>query len=585
MFIGRTSINLCQPISSGKVVELNDQSIIVSHGFTSVLIPVLDVNHYALHDTIILYDLKLIEPSYHTYGFKLDNWMKSRNICYKTSEKDTYTVKGRGILNWLSKGGFNTNQDFIKRLRSLLFQSNPDEELDIFISMGIMYTLIIRLVKLCFLKQKNELFELFCISIIFTYLSIQLAFPLSLIRVWVFYLSSHFIKDNILKFSLNLIVCAFINPFGLTQLAFILPLMFEFTALFLPLKSRFIQRTLVILVLLISFNHSISIVNILFYPILIVIYRFIIVLTITLSILPFFNPIYLYVVELTNTISQISHDFFILKGHISPLFILICLLIYHYTNQYKRIQISILVFFILVGPYIFSIPYLYTVTMINVGQGDSILIQSPFNKNVILIDTGSIYNYRSLKSYLDAQSIRKIDVLIITHDDSDHNGNIEDLKNDFVIKEIILKGKDVNLDLIKLDYLDFKHTINDDNDSSLIYTMNLLNTRFLFMGDLSTKGEFQLLYDYPYLKTDILKIGHHGSKTSTSDELLKQVQPRIGLISVGTNVYGHPNYEALKRLNDYFITILDTKTNGDIQIILTPLLRFIIDSQLNITIY
>jgi competence protein ComEC len=217
--------------------------------------------------------------------------------------------------------------------------------------------------------------------------------------------------------------------------------------------------------------------------------------------------------------------------------------------------------------------------MINVGQGDSILIQSPFNQNVILIDTGSIYNYRSLKSYLDAQSIRKIDVLIITHDDSDHNGNVKVLSEDYEIREILLKGKDINLDLISLDYLDFNQTNNDDNDSSLIYTMNLLNTRFLFMGDLSVQGEYELLNDYPYLEADILKIGHHGSKTSTSDELLQRVKPKIGLISVGINLYGHPNALIIQKLDDYFIKSLSSMYEGDIRIILSSFLNIIINSK------
>jgi competence protein ComEC len=579
LFVGRTSINLCQPITSGKVVEINDRSIIVNHMFTNVIISVQDVSRYALQDIVTLYELKEIELSYHSYGFNKDYWMKSRNICYKSSEIDTYTVKAEGLLNWLSKGGYNTNQEFIKRLRSLLFQSNPDENLDIFISMGIIYTLIIRLVKLFFLKQKNELFELFFISLIFFYLSIQLAFPLSLIRVWIFYLSSHFVKDRILKFSLNLLICAFINPFGLSQLAFILPLMFQFTALFIPLKSRFIQRTLVILVILLAYNHSISLINILLYPILIVVYRSIIFFTITLAIFPFFNPIYLYGLEVIDYLNRISFEYFLIKGHVSLVFIIVCVLIYHFTNRYKRIQIIVMLFFVLFGSYLFSVPFFYTVTMINVGQGDSILIQAPFNQKVVLIDTGSIYNYHSLKTYLDAQSIRIIDVLIITHDDSDHSGNIETLSKDYEIKDIVLKGKDINLDSLYLDYLEFKQTYYDDNDSSLIYSMNLINTRFLFMGDLSVKGEYQLIQNYPHLKTDILKIGHHGSKSSTSDELLELIQPRIGLISVGTNYYGHPSALIMQKLSDYHIKSLSSMHEGDIRIILFSFFDIIISSK------
>jgi competence protein ComEC len=585
LFVGRTSINFCEPITSGKVVELNDQSIIVNQGFTNVLVPVHDVNLYALQDTVTLYDLKHIEPTYHSYGFKLDYWIKSRNICYKSSEQDSYTVKGSGLLNWLSKGGFNSNQKFIKSIRSLLFQSNPEDDMVIFISMGLIYTLIIRLLRLCFLKQKNEKIELLCVSLIFLYLSFQLAFPLSLVRVWVFYLSAYFVKDSILKFSLNLLICAFISPYGLSQLAFILPLMFQFTSLFLPLKSRFIQRTLVILVVLISFNHSISLMNIVLYPILIILYRYTIVLSITLSIFPFFNSIYLNGVDLLNMINGFSLESFLLKGHVSLVFLVLYILIYHYTNHYKRTQLILLILFVLSGPYFFSIPYLYTVTMINVGQGDSILIQSPFNREVVLIDTGSPYHYRSLKTYLDAQSINKIDVLIITHDDSDHNGNIKELSKDFRIHEIVFKGKDIILDKLYLDNLDFNQSFDNDNDSSLIYSMNLMHTKFLFMGDLSIHAELELINKYPYLEADILKIGHHGSKTSTSDALIKRVQPRIGLISVGTNVYGHPNYEILERLNDYFILVLDTKTNGDVKIMLSPYLHFILNSRSKLSIF
>lgn len=585
LFTYRTSINLCQPIASGKIVELNNKSIVVNHNFTNVLVSVYDINQYSLQDEIVIYAYEPLEYSPHFYGFNLENWSKARNICYTASEQDTYRRKGRGLLNWLSNGGFNSNPKFIMLSRILLFQSNPNQELNLFISMGIVYTLIIKLIQLFTLKQKFHPFEAILISVIFLYLCINLAWPLSLIRVWVFYSVSKYVNDRILRFSINLIICAFINPFGLTQLAYVLPLMFQFTAIFLPLKSKYIQRSLILIILIIAFNHSISIVNILIYPFLYGIYRVLIMLSIGLSIIPVFSSIFVYFVELVDTIYQLSLNYGVLKGHISIFFIIFYLFVYHVSNHHKMIQLVLMNTVVLIGIRIFSIPFFYTVTMINVGQGDSFLIQAPFNQSVILIDTGPPNQYKALKSYLDAQSIDKIDYLIITHDDNDHSGNVDTMTRDYTINEIVLEGIDIEDDWIFMDYLEFNQSELSDNDTSLVYYTNILNTRFLFLGDLSTIGESQLISKYTNLKVDILKIAHHGSKTSTSDDLLKHIQTRIGLISVGNNNYGHPSYVVLQRLNDYYIATFKSRLDGDIRIIMTPWLSVLQNSKQEFYIY
>ena len=578
LFVFRTSINACQAIESGKVVELNDKSIIVNHNFTNILVSVNDVSQYALQDEIIFYDRKNLEFSPHSYGFNFEKWTKSRNICYKANEQDTFKIKGKGILNWISKGGFNSNQTFIKYSRSLLFQSSPDLELDLFISMGIVYTLIIKLIKLCFLKQKNELVETIVISSIFFYLCINLAWPSTLIRVWIFYLSSRYIEDSMLKFSLNLIILAVINPFGLSQLAYVLPLTLQFSALFFPLKSRFIQRSLVLVVVLISFNHSYSLLNILIYPLLFILYRTLIIISLVLMIFPFFNTLYVNGVSHIDELYKLSLNFGLIKGHISIGFLVGFIVIYHILRHHKYYQLILTTLYMMFGIQLFSIPFFYTITMINVGQGDSFLIQAPFNQSVALIDTGSPHQYGALKSILDAQSIVKIDHLIVTHDDSDHSGNVDRVLKEYTVTEIIIKGKDIEDDWFFLNYLKFKQSLVDDNDASLVYYLKLYNTKFLFLGDLSTKGEVQLLSAYPYLSTDVLKLAHHGSKTSTSDDLLKQLRPRIGLISAGVNTYGHPSFEVIARLNDYTIHAFNSQLEGDVKIILTPLFRFVINS-------
>lgn len=239
---------------------------------------------------------------------------------------------------------------------------------------------------------------------------------------------------------------------------------------------------------------------------------------------------------------------------------------------------TLLILYTGAGISIFSLPLFYTLTMINVGQGDAFLIQTPFNQTVILIDTGSPYQYRALKTYLDAQSIKTINHLVITHDDSDHSGNVDRLIRDFEVKEIVYKGKDIINQWIYLDYLEFNQVSKDDNDTSLVYYTKLYNKSFLFLGDLSVNGEYKLIANYPTLAIDVLKIGHHGSNTSTSDELLKHIKPRVALISVGKNNYGHPHYDVIRRLNDFFVTHFDSLNHGDVKIIITPFMCFMVNS-------
>lgn len=571
------NIETCEPIQKGRVVEINDKSILVNHNFTNVLISVKDVLNYNLQDEVIIYQTQALEYSPHSYGFNLMNYYRARNICYTVREEDTYRIEGSGFFNWLSQGGYNQDSTFKQLSRTLLFQSNPNQDLDLFISMGILYSSLIKVIKLCFLKVKNRHYESICIVLVLCYIGFYLAFPLSLMRVLIFYLTSRFLDDRMLRFGVNCLVCAFVSPFGLTQLAFVLPLLLQFSTLFLPIRSRFIQRMCVLIFVFITYNSSFSLLNILIYPLLFMFYRLLLSLTFIGLFIPYLNSIYSLLIVTLNEIYKLIQSFCVLKGHINIVFILVFILIHHFTylNKYSS---GVCLIFTLVSIPVLSIPFFYTVTLINVGQGDSILIQAPFNQDVILIDTGSPYQVKSLMTYLDSQSIYTIDTLILTHDDLDHSGNREELQKEYSVNEIVLKGKDINDNIIQLDYLDFNQASEDDNDMSLVYQLTIYSKQFLFMGDLSVSGERKLIQHYPYLKADILKVGHHGSDTSTSDDFLKQIQSQIALIGVGKNNYGHPSAEVLERLNDYFIEVFDTYSKGDIKIILLPMMNIIFDS-------
>jgi competence protein ComEC len=241
-----------------------------------------------------------------------------------------------------------------------------------------------------------------------------------------------------------------------------------------------------------------------------------------------------------------------------------------------------------------------TLTMIDVGQGDSILIKLKYNQGNILIDTGGQQRYDGKKEfdisqnitipYLKAEGIDKLDYLILTHGDYDHAGMAPNLVNNFKIEKVIFNINSYNeleKKLIKiLDQKKIKHykglkkiIINknnliflnnkiykDENNSSNVIYFKLYNYKFLLMGDAGIQREKDIIKKYKLTNIDFLKIGHHGSNTSSSKEFIDSIKPKTCLISVGkNNRYGLPKKNVLKTLN-YYCNIYRTDINGSIEI-------------------
>ena len=233
---------------------------------------------------------------------------------------------------------------------------------------------------------------------------------------------------------------------------------------------------------------------------------------------------------------------------------------------------------------------------INVGQGDAELIQ--VNGLNMLIDAGPGSNEKDLISYLDKLKIKKLDYVIATHPHEDHIGNMDDVINKYEIGKFYapkvehttkafekmvtaLKKKDLKINVIKegTDTIDLgkdtkvsvfspKANFNDKkdlNNYSPIIKIQYGNNSFLFTGD-AEKLEENYVLDKGYdIKADVLKLGHHGSTTSTSENFLKKVNPSIGIISCGIdNDYGHPHKETLKKLDKYKVKIYRTDKDGTI---------------------
>ena len=263
-------------------------------------------------------------------------------------------------------------------------------------------------------------------------------------------------------------------------------------------------------------------------------------------------------------------------------YVLIILCLFNLKKGKKRILL-VLATVIIVHSNISFVNNNYIMFM-DVNQGDSTLIV--VNKKVTLIDTGGIlqlnndkYDYNITNNrtipYLKSKGIKKIDNLILTHGDADHMGDainiVENIKVNKVIfncgsynnleKNLIktLEKKKIKYDSCieslemgshKLKFLNTKKYNNENDNSSVIY-LKYNNMKFLFMGDAGVDKEKDILEKYNMSNIDVLKVGHHGSKTSSSKKFIDEINPKYGVISVGkNNKYGHPNKEILNTLSN-----------------------------------
>ncbi len=234
---------------------------------------------------------------------------------------------------------------------------------------------------------------------------------------------------------------------------------------------------------------------------------------------------------------------------------------------------------------------------IDVGQGDSTFIQFP-NGETSLIDGGTRKSGEKVVKYLKDLGINKIDYLIATHPHEDHIGGLpkvmknfdigkvympERTANTLIFEELLteIKNKDLKINLAEggnfiIDEGILKYTIlspnrsdySETNDFSIVTKIEYMDTSFIFAGDAEKSSEIDIIEKGYELKADVLRVGHHGGRTSSNSEFLKKINPDYFIISVGKdNSYGHPHKETLGRLTSISSNIMRTDELGDIVII------------------
>lgn len=236
-----------------------------------------------------------------------------------------------------------------------------------------------------------------------------------------------------------------------------------------------------------------------------------------------------------------------------------------------------------------------SVTYLNVGQGDSELIQ--VNGINMLIDAGTNAGANDLIKDLKNRGIKTIDIAIATHPHEDHIGGMDEVLENFDVKsfyapkvshttktyENMLKavkneglkikqikegtkidlGKDTEVQV----YSPVKSQYEELNNYSPVMKISYGQNSFMFTGDAESLVEKEILSENKDLKADVLKLGHHGSHSSSSEEFLKAVDPSIAIVSCAKdNKYGHPHKETMSNLKKAGITVYETFRDGDITI-------------------
>ena len=432
-----------------------------------------------------------------------------------------------------------------------------------------------------FKKVKSKVIKII-ISITGSLLFILLFYKKALLKFLLFMIAKNLRKEkqlSLIKLSeLILLVYLIISPFNFYSYGiwYTLIIINYFNLYLKKEKNKAIYMAILLIILNYIFNGCIpitlSIMRILLQPI-ILIYEIIVML---LMFIPIHINLATYsksVIWLLNIAKNFDFSFYPIDSLVLKIVIIVMYIVFLYfvnikynkfsKNIFLTMSLILTIFSFPINNYIYD--YLYA---IDVGQGDCSLI---VHKNkTILIDTGGLtyedIAVTTLIPFFKKIHVNKIDYVICSHSDHDHIGALDSLKQLMKVKNIINERSQFPLnvhDLIfeNLNNYDYKN----ENDSSLVNKFTFMNLTFLYMGDASTTIEKEIVNDYDLSDVDIIKLGHHGSSTSTSEEFLDATTPKEVIISLGhNNYYGFPNKVVLERLNKRNIKIRRSDIEGTI---------------------
>ena len=580
-----------------KVVERKDKYIIVKN--ESNLYLLYDQTDLGIKDEIICEcEPKIIDDRKNDFY----KYLKKRKINFIIDCQEYILYKDNfHIFDLFEKTIFN-GRDFkvISYLKLIVFNQKDDYSLSVFNSFSLLsctHLICISGFHISFLLGifdkifKSKKLKFISYAFVFLYINI-LNFAVSAYRALLYQISKKlndrfsFDISNVNLLSCVGIVFIIINPSVCFSNSFIYSFLFTFFIEFLKYKKTFKNKInfyfniyLIAIPIMLINTYQINIFS--FFILLIMIYPTYIIFAFSFLTLFLVKFDYIYII-FVNFIENILRFFvdksiFLTMGKPSIYFLVIyySILILYFISQekmekYRKLIYLFTLFTVILFQYCKPIfDYRERITFLDVGQGDCIIFFIPNSKEVVLLDTGGSKYYDIAKSkiipYLKSYGINKIRKVIITHDDFDHNGALDSLKNNFIVGEILTSHKEY-FRIGERKFLNLNDGGIGDNDSSIVLYGSYCGLKMIFMGDAGFIVEENILIENRDLDVDLIKIGHHGSKNSSSYNFLKQVSPGIAVISVGENLYGHPSKEVINNLKKLSVKTFRTDIDGNIEL-------------------
>ena len=463
--------------------------------------------------------------------------------------------------------------------------------MSLFLTMtGLHLNFIIKFVEQKFFKKLNEKHSnliIFFMNLVFLVLS-SYAFALQrIVLMSLLKLINNFKKINfsyVERLSITGIIILLFSPFYVLNIGFYYSFFILFTFYFarnlLNIREKFykIKTSLIFLILVLPLNlYTDYQFNILKFP-LQILFLPLFSLGFCCNLLALFGNVFIPFVTAVNNFYLFLFKFIsyfrlnLISGKISIYYLffyyLLLLIIFYVKglniafvlNKLKIVFISVLVFVFI--PEVFP---KYEVHFIDVGQGDATLIR--YKYQTCLIDTGGSLSTdlatNCLIPYFRSIKVTSIDLVLITHDDFDHVGSLESLGKNFSLKKVekdYLIRKSYYLDDLLVEDINYQKSESEDaNYNSAIFSFEIKKTKFLIMGDAPKEVEEKLQID----SADVIKLGHHGSNTSSSQKFLGKLKPDLSIISCGlNNIYKHPSKETLTTLDNLGLNYHRTDIGG-----------------------